>query len=130
MVLAKEIDKPFVWLTCTNAGAATVCAAALRYLGIGQDLLLKGFPCDPTSKSSLRVVAQPGVLLRLTRNEDKQRGFVNGAVAVVCERLAGNAVFTARLVETGNMVLIHPMEEDGNVFLPCCYGYALFSLTQ
>ena len=33
-------------------------------------------------------------------------------------------VFTARLTGTGNMVLIHPMEEAGQVFLPVCYGYA------
>ena len=30
----------------------------------------------------------------------------------------------ARLVGTGNMVLVHPMEESGSIFLPCCYGYA------
>ena len=34
------------------------------------------------------------------------------------------AVFTARLIGTGNMVLLHPMEEDGQTFLPCCYGNA------
>ena len=43
---------------------------------------------------------------------------------MVCESLRGNAVFTARTVGSGNMVLIHPMEEEGNNFLPCCYGYA------
>ena len=40
------------------------------------------------------------------------------------ESLRGNAVFTATLLGTGNMVLVHPMEEDSAVFLPCCYGYA------
>ena len=80
--------------------------------------------CDPTTKSDLGVVAKKGILLRLSRNFDKQRGFVNGAYCLVEERLRGNAVFTARLVATGNMVLIHPMEEDGARFLPCCYGYA------
>ena len=25
---------------------------------------------------------------------------------------------------SGNLVLVHPMEEDGQIFLPCCYGYA------
>ncbi len=69
-------------------------------------------------------MAKPGIVLRLSRNFDKQRGFVNGALAVVCESLRGNAVFTARLVGTGNMVLVHPIEEDGLRFLPCCYGYA------
>ena len=65
-----------------------------------------------------------GILLRLSRNFDKQRGFVNGAWVEVCESLRGNAVFMARLVGTGNMVLVHPMEEGGEIFLPCCYGYA------
>ena len=69
-------------------------------------------------------MARRGILIiRLSRNFDKQRGFVNGAVAEVCESLRGNAVFTARLVGAGNMVLVHPMEEDGARFLPCCYGY-------
>ena len=42
----------------------------------------------------------------------------------VCESLRGNAVFMARLLGSGNYVLVHPMTEDGAVFLPCCYGYA------
>ena len=25
---------------------------------------------------------------------------------------------------TGNFVLVYPMEEEGAIFLPCCYGYA------
>ncbi len=63
-------------------------------------------------------------MYRLTRNFDKGRGFVNGALAVGEEQLDGNRVFTARLLASGNMVLVHPMEEDGCRFLPCCYGYA------
>ena len=76
---------------------------------------------------TLRIVARPGVVVRLSRNFDKQRGFVNGAVGVIRESLRGNAVFTVQLVGTGNMVLVHPMEERGERFLPCCYGYATFS---
>jgi hypothetical protein len=49
--------------------------------------LEKGYPCDPTSKSKLRIVAVKGLLIRLTRNFDKQRGFVNGAIAKVFEDL-------------------------------------------
>ena len=37
---------------------------------------------------------------------------------------AGNSLFTARLIGTGNMLLLHPMKEDGQTFLPCCYGHA------
>ena len=62
--------------------------------------------------------------MRLTRNFDKQRGFVNGATGTVCESLRDNAVFTVKLYGTGNLVLVYPMEEDGMLFLPCCYGYA------
>ena len=72
----------------------------------------------------MRILARSGIVLRLSRNLDKQRGFVNGALAVVCEALRGNAVIIAKLIGSGNYVLIHPMEEDGAVFLPCCYGYA------
>ena len=50
-----------------------------------------------------RILAKPGILL-LCRNMDKQRGFVNGALANLEEPLQGNAVFTARLVGTGSMV--------------------------
>ena len=60
----------------------------------------------------------------MSRNLDKQRGFVNGALAEVVVSLRGNAICIARLVVSGNYVLVHPMLEDGAVFLPCCYGYA------
>ena len=62
--------------------------------------------------------------MRLTRNLNKGRGFVNGATAIIEDSLEGNAVFTARLVGTGNLVLVHPIHEHGAIFLPCCYGYA------
>jgi hypothetical protein len=124
MEISKDTGKPFTWLTSTNKGASAVCQSALRCLGVSDEELAQGYLCDPATKSSLRVVAKPGILLRLSRNFDKQRGFVNGAVGEVVEPLRGNAVFVARLLGTGNLVLVHPMEEDGQVFLPCCYGYA------
>ena len=40
------------------------------------------------------------------------------------ESLRGNGVFFARLIGSGNLVLVHPMQENGIRFLPCCYGYA------
>ena len=124
MSMAAEKQQPFTWLTITNEGAAAVCQAALNEVGVTQAELSSGYCCDPNTKSSMRIVAKPGLILRLSRNFDKQRGFVNGALCEVCETLDGNRVFTARLLGSGNMVLIHPMEEDGARFLPCCYGYA------
>jgi hypothetical protein len=124
MQMAKETEKVFTWLTSTNRGSSEVCAAALRIIGISEADLENGYLCDPSTKSDLRIVARKGILIRLSRNFDKQRGFVNGAYAVIEDSLRGNAVFTARLIGTGNMVLVHPMEEDSQIFLPCCYGYA------
>ena len=53
----------------------------------------------------------------MSRIFDKQRGFLNDTYAVIEGALSGNAVFTARLIGTGNMVLLHPTEEDGQTFL-------------
>ena len=123
-VLEESTGLRFSWLTCTNAGAAEVCRAALALAGIGEEELSRGYLCDPDSKSPLRIMARPGIKVRLTRRLDKHRGFVNGATGTVWESLRGNAVFSVKLHGTGNMVLVYPMEEDGAVFLPCCYGYA------
>ena len=49
---------------------------------------------------------------------------MNGAIAVIHESLEGNSVFTARLVGSGNLILVHPIRDKGETFLPCCYGYA------
>lgn len=112
----------------TNAGAAGVCEAALGTLGISREDLRCGFLCDSMSKSCLPILARPGILPRLTRTLDKQRGYVNGAIAVVCESLRGNAVFVAKLVASGDYVLVHPMVEDGGSFLAMllrvCYDHS------
>ena len=123
MEIGKQRKQHFHWLCITNAGASQVCLAALRHIGVSEADLASGYLCDPTTKSELRILARPGLLIRLSRNFDKQRGFVNGALAEVCESLRGNSIFIARLVGSGNMVLVHPMEEEGQIFLPCSYGY-------
>ena len=58
----------FTWLTCTNAGAAKVCLAALENLGISEDELSKGAVCDPQTKSGLKILSRRGIVLRLSRN--------------------------------------------------------------
>ena len=122
---AEAAGQPFVWLTSTNRGSSEVSQAALEHKGVTLDDLKKGYPCDPTSKSLLNILAIVGLIIRLTRNLDKRRGFVNGATAVIVEPLDdSNSVVIAKLIGTGNLVLVHPIHEHGETFLPCCYGYA------
>ena len=106
----------FTWLTSTNRGAEEICVEALAIKGIDAAALATGYDCDPTSKSTLGILAIVGLLLRLTRNLDKSRGFVNGALCMVIESLNGNGFLIAKLLGSGNYVLLHPMEENGSRF--------------
>ena len=124
MYLLSGADEVFNWFTATNAGAEEVCGAALTGKGISECYLATGYDCDPTTKSTLGILAIAGLILRLSRNLDKSRGFVKGALCIVVEKLNGNGFFSAKIVGSGNYVLVHPMEEQGARFLPCCYGYA------
>ena len=45
--------------------------------GVTDSDLDNGFLCDPQSMSDLHILARPGLVLRLNRNRDKTRGFVN-----------------------------------------------------
>jgi len=122
----REHGDPFVWICNTNKGVAKVSLAALRNLGIArEDIERDGFPGDPSVKGSLPILARPGVWIRLTRNLDKARGFVNGALGQVDQVLRDDedvVVFSLRLL-SGTMVLVHPICFHGKTFLPCVYGY-------
>ena len=83
--LERVIGEPFVWLCVTNDGARRICTAALELLGLG-DYIDKGFLTDPSQAGAL-LHASPGVVVRLTRNIDKDRGYGNGAVGVVRREL-------------------------------------------
>ena len=100
-----------------------------------EDLISRGFPTDPNAGKDGYIVIRPGITIRLTRNIDKERGFVNGAIAVVVDVLVdynpsagrNSCIFTARLT-TGSMILVHPVSagraDTMHEFLPCSYGYA------
>ena len=84
--------------------------AALELLGLG-DHIDNGFPTDPNQGESMFFYASPGVVVRLTRNVDKDRGDVNGAVGVVRRVLSRDekdipTVFAVEL-STGVHILVH-----------------------
>ena len=81
---------------------------------------------DPSPFWASCMLAKPGITVRLTRNVDKPRGFVNGAVGIIQE-VFSREVFSVKLVSNDALVLVHPMWEGGragDMFVPCCYGYA------
>ena len=130
MAIAADQGRHFIWLTVTNKGAQTINEHGCAAVGITPELLATAPHGDPKVHAG-PVYAKPGVMIRLTRNLDKDRGFVNGAIGEVVDVLS-DRVFTLRL-SCGTMVLVHPIveewkDEDGHpfrrTFLPCCYGYA------
>ena len=106
----------------TNKGADHINQAALIIKGVTKEQLSTGYRGDPKVNSG-PIYLKPGLQIRLTRNLDKDRGFVNGAVGTIQDVLSP-CVFTVKL-SSGVMVLVHPIHADGeHPFLPCTYGYA------
>ena len=120
--VGQHLDKSFTWLCVTNKGAERVNMAALEIYGITEADCEAGFPGDPKVGAG-GICARRGLAIRLTRNLDKDRGFVNGAIGTIVDVFTPE-VFTVKLT-TGCMVLVHPMRDQGEAhFLPCSYGYA------
>ena len=124
--LEERTNKPVLWLTVTNAGAAKVNNAVLeRLYGFGEGYLeTNGYPGD-TKAGANRVVVKVGMRLRLTRNLDKDRGFVNGALGTVTQLLDKRGIVFIMQLTHGAMVLVHPIRSENLTFLPCAYGYAM-----
>ena len=77
---------------------------------------------DPKAHNGKMIFAK-GMRIRLTRNLDKDRGFVNGAVGtIVCMLSPCNFILKTN---RGVMLMVHPIAQDGQVFMPCSYGYAM-----
>ena len=136
MQLEGECGKPFCFLTVTNRAAARFnylrlrtefAEGRLKYeFGGGVDLnkMLEEsiWEGDPKACSGKMIFAK-GMRIRLTRNLDKDRGFVNGAIGtIVCMLSPCNFILKT---DRGIMLMVHPVAQDGKVFMPCSYGYAM-----
>ena len=112
----------FTWLCVTHKGVRRVNEAALRAMGITAEMLEQGgYPGDPKVGAG-KVLLRPGLRVRLSRNLDKPRGFVNGALGTIRNVLAHNVAVVE--LESGKLVLLHPVTDGDATFLPCAYGYA------
>ena len=117
--------KAFTFLTVTNSGARklnhTRCAMDFADTEEVQHWQLHCSCGDPDYLE--QVLAILGMRIRLTRNVDKERGFVNGAVCDIVHKLRKN-VFIAK-TPRGVHLLVHPVQYDGVEFMPYTYGYAM-----
>ena len=113
----------FVWLCVTNKGVGDVNLAAISQLVppiTEEELASRGYPTDPNVGKEQKIIVRPGITIRCTRNIDKERGFVNGAIAVVHDVLVDydpsdgqrTCIFIAKL-STGGMILVHIVSVGG-----------------
>ncbi|CAK0851570.1 unnamed protein product, partial [Prorocentrum cordatum] len=127
--MATEKDragKYFTFLTVTNAAARALNLLRLRMeFGIDEEELgAHGVPGDPGAGGG-RMIFRKGMRLRLTRNIDKDQGFVNGCLGHVEEVLSVQPpVFVLRTTENTRL-LVHYVFADGQKFMPCTYGWAM-----
>ena len=122
--IQQETGHEFVWLCVTNAGASQVNLAALSHVSLLGDWQSMGYHTDPNSDSRLDFYACLGVQVRLTRNLDKDRSFVNGAVGTVEQVLkvydGRPEVFTFE-VNIWVYVIFRPIRHGKRRFHPCTH---------
>ena len=122
--LEKERDKEIVVLTVTNHEADKWNRARLaiefpQVIEAMETCMVRG---DPEFMTGPLEVA-PQVRLRLTKNLDKDRGFVNGAMTVVQHVLRKDVYVVAR--SDGVLNLVHPTRDNkGRTMVPATYAYA------
>ncbi|CAE7242730.1 unnamed protein product [Symbiodinium natans] len=117
--ILKETPKT-TFVTISRKGSARINQLALRAL-FRDDSILDWIPCDPQENFNnfwreTQVDAEPfwmpvhqSMRVTITRNADKEHGFVNGMGATVqCMRRSGVQVLT----DHGQVLLVHPITHE------------------
>lgn len=117
--LERETGRGFTFLTVTSKGAKQLNLARLRAEFPEAARKIEGLDgCivgDPQAEAGL-LWLQPGMRVRLTRNLDKDRGFVNGSSGII-ETMLTKDTFVLR-TRQGNRILVHPVTDRGETFVP------------
>ena len=124
IALENERNRTFTFLTVTNAGASDLNWARVRkdFPNIDDKLDIAGVPVDP-AQSPDRHVFLERMTVRLTKNLDKDRGFVNGAIGTV-KRVLNKHTFVLGTAD-GVILLVHAVQDRLRPFVPATYGYAM-----
>jgi len=125
---AEGQQKYFTFLTVSNKAARTLNLERLKQEhGVDEKALQEQGSFGDDTAGGGKMIFKKGMRIRLTRNLDKDRGFVNGALGVIDEMLSREGeppVFVLKTVE-GTLLLVHYVFIDGKKFMPCTYGYAM-----
>ena len=116
--LERQTGRAFTFLTVTNRGAQELNLARLRaeFPEAAQQITSWSPRCvqgDPNAEGEAMFL-QPGRRVRLTRNLDKDRGFVNGNTGVI-ETVLSPQVFVLKSLQ-GTRILVHPVTDNGVTF--------------
>ncbi|CAE7536493.1 pif1 [Symbiodinium sp. CCMP2592] len=118
-IILKETPKT-TFVTISRRGSARLNQLALRAL-FENDEVLAHIPCDPQENfenfyGATQVDAQPfwmlvyqGMRVTITRNTDKENGFVNGMGATV-QRMRRNGIQVK--TDEGKVLLVHPITHE------------------
>jgi hypothetical protein len=115
--LERATGKTFTFLTVTNKGAKAINLERLRAEfpeAAAKIDNFQGVIGDPTAEAGI-LVLEVGMRVRLTRNVDKDRGFVNGNMGKIVKML-GKDVFIMESLQ-GTRILVHPIREGNQTFV-------------
>ena len=121
-------QRPFTFLTVSNDTAAMLNRARIdRDYPHCWDGAENDYADGDQKAGGGKLVFQPGMRVRLTRNVAKDRGFVNGALGEVEHVLRRGGSRTVFVMKATNdvRILVHSFTTGGVTFMPVSYAYAM-----